>query len=82
MLAESLEVETTLQNVARMLVPALGDWCAVELGSDPATSRQLAVAHVDPAKVRLASELRGRYPPDPAAPNGVSGSFRTTSAIR
>ena len=40
----------------------------------PAADRtqQLAVAHVDPAKVEFARELGRRYPPDPNAATGVA----------
>jgi serine phosphatase RsbU (regulator of sigma subunit) len=36
----------------------------------------VAVAHVDPAKVQLAHDLRRRYPPDPDAPTGVPAILR------
>ena len=39
--------------------------------------RQLAVAHVDPAKVEWARELGRKYPPDPDDPRGVPGVIRT-----
>ena len=35
------------------------------------------MAHVDPAKVRLAHELAERYPPDPEAPHGAWQVMRT-----
>ena len=38
---------------------------------------QLAVAHVDPDKVRWARELQERYPPDPDAPTGAPDVIRT-----
>ena len=39
--------------------------------------RRLAVAHIDPAKVRLAQELAEKYPPDPDAPTGAWNVMRT-----
>jgi signal transduction histidine kinase len=44
------------------------------------TTEQLAVAHVDPAKVELARELRRRYPRDPNAARGVPQVSRTGQA--
>ncbi len=76
-LNRSLDVEETLGEITRMAVPWLADWCTLELGSDPRTSRQLAVAHVDPAKVQYARDLRAKFPPDPNAPNGVPQVLRT-----
>jgi signal transduction histidine kinase len=48
----------------------------VDLRDDGQLRRQ-AVAHVDPAKVELAHELRRRYPPNPDAPTGVWHVIRT-----
>jgi signal transduction histidine kinase/CheY-like chemotaxis protein len=47
----------------------------VEEGHDG--SKQLAVMHIDPAKVQFALELSQKYPPDPNAPRGVSNVLRT-----
>jgi PAS domain S-box-containing protein len=77
-LVASLEYESTLATVARLAVPTLADWCAVEL-LDPGAgvSRQVAVAHVDEHKVRSARELGERYPPDRNAVTGVPQVLRT-----
>ena len=45
--------------------------------SSPTPSAQVAVAHVDPEKVRWARELQERYPPDPDAPTGAPAVIRT-----
>lgn len=76
-LASSLNHEETLQSVAQLAVPRLADWCAVELVEPDGSSRQVAVAHVDPEKVRLAERLRERYPPDMAATSGLHAVLRT-----
>jgi GAF domain-containing protein len=75
-LARSLDYQATLQAVARLAVPTLADWCAIDLVEDGRLHR-LAVEHVDPAKVRLAHELQERYPPDPDAPSGPWNVMRT-----
>lgn len=76
-IATSLDYERTLSAVARMAVPGLADWCAVDLLDDDGELRQLAVAHVDPDKVTMAQELRRRYPPDPDAPYGLPAAIRS-----
>ena len=76
-LASSLDYETTLVSVARLAVPWLADWCAVDMADADGTVRRLAVAHVDPAKVALAHELQARFPPDPNAKTGVPNVLRT-----
>jgi signal transduction histidine kinase len=75
-LATSLDYGETLKAVAQALVPELADWCGVDLVED-GEPRSLAVAHVDPAKVQLARELRLEYPSDPNAPSGAPNVLRT-----
>ena len=50
-LASSLDYEETLQRVARLAVPRMADWCAVELPDERGMLQQVALAHVDPEKV-------------------------------
>jgi PAS domain S-box-containing protein len=76
-LAASLDHEATLAELARLVVPDLADWCAVSLVEEDGVVRQVAVAHVDPARTELARELHRRYPPDPDAPAGVPRVIRT-----
>ncbi|HET8796082.1 MAG TPA: ATP-binding protein, partial [Thermoanaerobaculia bacterium] len=65
--ASSLDYETTLRNLTQAAVPALADWCAVDMaGKGAAPYDRLAVAHVDPEKIELAWELYRRFPSDPA----------------
>jgi PAS domain S-box-containing protein len=77
LLASSLEYERTLTNVARLAVPHFADWCAIDMLESDGSIRRLAVAHVDPEKVRLADELVEKYPPDPDAAYGVPNVIRT-----
>jgi serine phosphatase RsbU (regulator of sigma subunit)/PAS domain-containing protein len=74
-LAGSLDVQETLGAVARLAVPEIADWCAVDL-ADGDEIRRVAVAHVDPARVELARALQERYPPDPRRDTGVYGVLR------
>jgi PAS domain S-box-containing protein len=80
LLAETLDLDTTLQQVAQLMVPTLGDWCSIDLVGEDGSFRNVAVAHTDPAKVRLAQELQDRYPVDPEAPTGVPHVVRTGKA--
>lgn len=82
LLSSSLDFTETLQRLSRLVVPRMADWCAVELATDPdRPAEQLAVAHVDPEKVSLAHELRRRWPPDPACPQGVAQVIRTGAPL-
>ena len=75
-LASSLDYQQTLQRVAQLTVPWLADWCAVDMPGEQGGLEQVALAHVDPAKIAMAEDLRRRFPPDPNAPNGVPGVLR------
>ncbi len=81
-LAGSLDHERTLQTVARLAVPFLADWCAVDVlereGGGPA---RVAVTHHDAALEPIAAELARRYPVDidnPAHP--IARVLRTGQA--
>ena len=76
LLASSLDYEQTLERVARMIVPRLADWCGIDMLDEAGEMVNVAVAHVDPAKVAMAHELRDRYPPDMDAPTGVPAILR------
>jgi PAS domain-containing protein len=52
-LAGSLDYQQTLRTVARLAVPEVADWCGVDLAVGDELER-VAVAHVDPARMRLA----------------------------
>jgi signal transduction histidine kinase len=76
-LASSLDYETTLSNVAALVVPALADWCVIDIVGEEGTIQRLAVAHQDPAKVERARELIEQLPIDPDAPRGPAAVIRT-----
>jgi serine phosphatase RsbU (regulator of sigma subunit) len=76
-LASSLDPEETLQRVARLAVPGLADWCAVDVLDSNGRLEQVAVAHVDPDKVAFAQEYRRRFPPDPDAEVGIYTVLRS-----
>jgi signal transduction histidine kinase len=80
-LASSLDYEDTLQQVARLAIPALGDWCTVYMLGEDRQVRRVAVAHTEGEKAELALALR-RYPPSPVAPrSSVAEAMRTGRSI-
>jgi PAS domain S-box-containing protein len=76
-LSSSLDYEATLTTVAELAVPAIADWCAVDIINDRGVLQRLAVTHVDPKKVELARSLEERYPTNPDTPGGVHEAVRT-----
>lgn len=80
-LASSLDYETTLAKVAKLAVPFLADWCAVDILDENRTIRRVAIAHLNPAKVELAWELWRQYPEDINTPRGVAQALCTGESV-
>ncbi len=79
-LNSSLDYQTTLTNLARLIVPRQADWCSVDMLGEDGSLQRLAVAHIDPTKVAWAIELHRRNPPDMNAATGVPNVIRTGQA--
>jgi signal transduction histidine kinase len=75
-LAESLDYTATLATVARLAVPDIADWCVVDLVQEGGTAR-VAIEHRDPAKLAVARQLQGNFPPRREASFGPSNVIRT-----
>jgi signal transduction histidine kinase/GAF domain-containing protein len=81
-LARSLDWEETLVQVARLAVPALADWCIVDvLEEDGVTIKQVAVAAVDPRKEDLLREMRTLYQPTIDSPQPAAQTLRTGEPV-
>jgi signal transduction histidine kinase/GAF domain-containing protein len=77
-LAASLDWEQTLMQVAKLAVPALADWCIVDvLEEDGVTIKQVAVSAADPGKEDLLREMRMLYPPTIDSPQPAARSIRS-----
>jgi PAS domain S-box-containing protein len=76
-LAESLDIQSTLGALARLVVPRVADWCFVELLTPDGRIEQAAIHHGDPERVAWARELLARYPIDPDAPYGTPQVLRS-----
>ncbi|HZT95730.1 MAG TPA: ATP-binding protein [Chloroflexota bacterium] len=77
LLAGSLDYDVTLARLAELAVPRIADWCAIQMIETDGSVRTLAVAHVDPAKVRLAQDMSDAVPFDPDGPTGLPRVLRT-----
>jgi GAF domain-containing protein len=63
LLAESLDYQTTLESIARLAVPDLCDWAAVDMvDAESGRILHLALAHKDPDEVQWVREAQRRYP--------------------
>ncbi len=64
LITSTLDYDTTIQQIVDLAVPALADWCTIDL-VEHENYRCVAAAHVDPAQTSLLWELRRRYPLTP-----------------
>ena len=79
--AQSLDYESTLKKITHLAVPAIADWCVVDLVGSGAVHR-VSVAHADPEKEKLVLELEERHPMDPNARAGIANVLRTGRSER
>jgi PAS domain S-box-containing protein len=76
-LGSGLDYEVAMIEFARLCARRIADWCFVFVAQDDGSVRQLAAAHVDPARQRAAWELLFRYPLDPGRPEGPAKVIRS-----
>jgi PAS domain S-box-containing protein len=80
-LSESLDYDQSIAAVARLAVPAMADWCAVDL-VESGQIRRVSVAHVDEDKEQFVQEAARRYPPRPDQPYGAARVIHTGCSER
>jgi PAS domain S-box-containing protein len=61
-LSSSLEVDETLAEVARLVVPTVADYCLVDLLAEDGSLRHVVHVHIDPEGEATLAEIRRRYP--------------------
>ena len=79
-LSSSLDYEETLQQVARLAVPQIADWCSIVLLDERGELDTVAVHHRDPNRRKLAMQMLGSYRDAPGEPLGVAEVIRTEQA--
>ncbi|HEX7842624.1 MAG TPA: chemotaxis protein CheB [Kofleriaceae bacterium] len=77
LLGDVLDLDRTLQQTVRLVVPEFADWCIVDLQEPDGPIRQAAIAHADPEKEKLARDLSRHLPPDPELDHGIGHVMRT-----
>ncbi len=75
MLAATLDVEESLSRLTDLAVPALADFCTVDLLLDGNDVRRLVSRHVDPTKERLLDVVEKRQP------TGINGRAATSGVL-
>jgi signal transduction histidine kinase len=80
-LSSSLDLETTLDRVARLAVPTLADWCLVDVIGEDQIVRRVAAAHADDEKLRMAADFWRRYPIDLASSHPIAEVMRSGRSL-
>jgi PAS domain S-box-containing protein len=80
-LASSLDYQQTLRNVAGLAVPQIADWCGVDLFDADGRRERVAVAHVDPARLEMATRLREFEPEQLDPDTGLGLVLRTGEPV-
>ena len=73
----ALDYERALEELARIAVPRLGDWCVIDVLEEDGSISRYAAAHADPDRHALVRALRERYPADPNARRGLPFTITT-----
>jgi len=80
-LSSSLDYEQTIDSLANLTVPYLGDWCVIYLlKEDSFEVDRIAVAHSDPDKVQWLKKLQKDFPIDMNSPTGAARVMLTGEA--
>jgi len=77
LLAASMDYTTTLQQVARLAVPQIADWCAIDLLGDREEIERVAFHHADRDKLAAAGGLDGPDAPTLDESTGVAEVIRS-----
>ncbi len=80
-LASSLDHSRTLQQLAKLAVPALADWCSVAVLDEHGAITTVAIHHPDPAKLAIAQELLRDYPNQADRPYGAAQVIRSGETV-
>ena len=79
-LPKYLDYRKTLRAIAALAVPAIADWCAVDVVRDDGEIERLAVVDGDPARTEIAREIGLRYD-DPTLPYSAHQVIRTATPV-
>lgn len=75
-LAESLNLQTTMQRVLELIVPSLADWAVIDLFDEQGLVRIAAMVHSDPMMVPLVARLTGASTARPEFAEMIAAALR------
>ena len=80
-MASSLDLATTMGQVAHLTVPRLADLCVIDLLDENGSIRDVAVACTDEGLARELEELRAHFPLDPQGDHPVAQVIRSGDPV-
>jgi PAS domain S-box-containing protein len=80
-LSSSLDYEVTLSNVARLAVPRLSDYCAIDVLNEENQITSLELADVNPEKEKIGRKMHEDHPVDPDSNHPVAQVMRSGRPI-
>jgi PAS domain S-box-containing protein len=80
-LAETLDLQATLNRLLAIIVPEFGDWAAIDLFDENDRLKTVAAIHADPKKTRLVKRLVGRYTHDRRYEPAIAAALRNGQPI-
>jgi PAS domain S-box-containing protein len=80
-LGTSLDLETTMSSITRLIVMNLADFCIVDLVNDVGGPQGFAAAHRDPDAERALNQVRKSWPLDPETGYGPSYVLQTGKSL-
>ena len=75
-LSATVDYKDRVSALAKLSVPDIADWCAIDIVEPNGQIERVIVNHVDPGKATLAGQIRDRYE-DPDAPSSPAHVIRT-----
>jgi signal transduction histidine kinase/ActR/RegA family two-component response regulator len=81
LMGSGLEQTHLLFRLAHLIIPALGDLCAIDFFHEPDVIVRMAYAHVDADKEPLVNEVRAAHGFNVDSPHGVPAARRTHRSI-
>ncbi|WP_309570033.1 GAF domain-containing protein [Deinococcus sp.] len=79
-LSRSLDLDTTLDAIAQLAIPRIGDWCAIYLPGKGTLLNPVTIVHQDPAQVSFLRDFIRRNPTSDSPDSGVGRVYTTGHA--
>jgi PAS domain S-box-containing protein len=81
MLSSSLDLPTTLQNLANLAIEVIADWCVIDVATSADVMERVAGAHKDESRLPLVRDLMRRFPPETGSDNPAVRSLNAGEPV-